>query len=122
MSTHTMPSPEHFFQTINAFHQTGAIKAAIELDLFTAIGDGAATAAEIAKNVGASERGIRILCDFLTVIGFLAKSGNSYALTPESGTFLTKRSPGYLGTLTRFLTMPDMYKNMDHLAETIRRG
>jgi 2-polyprenyl-3-methyl-5-hydroxy-6-metoxy-1,4-benzoquinol methylase len=122
MSTQTMPSPEHYFQTINAFHQTAAIKAAVELDVFTAIGDGAATAAEIAKKCGASERGTRILCDFLTVIGFLTKSGNTYALTPESATFLTKRSPAYLGTMTRFLTLPDMYKNMDHLAETIRRG
>ena len=33
------PSPEHFFETINAHQQTASLKAAIELDLFTAIGE-----------------------------------------------------------------------------------
>ena len=39
------PSPQLFFQTINAHQRTEALKAALELEVFTAIGEGNTTAA-----------------------------------------------------------------------------
>ena len=77
------PSPKLFFETINAYQRTAAITAAVELDIFTSIGESGATAAETAKRSGTSERGTRILCDYLTLLGFLTKSGNHYGLTPD---------------------------------------
>jgi hypothetical protein len=50
------PSPQLFFQTINAHQRTEALKAAIELEVFTAIGEGNTTAAEIAKRCQARKR------------------------------------------------------------------
>jgi hypothetical protein len=44
------PTPERFFNTINANEQTEAMKAAVELEIFTAIGEGN-TAARIAKRL-----------------------------------------------------------------------
>ena len=38
--------PQLFFDTINGYQKTGALKAAIDLDLFTAIGQTPATASE----------------------------------------------------------------------------
>jgi 2-polyprenyl-3-methyl-5-hydroxy-6-metoxy-1,4-benzoquinol methylase len=117
------PSPELLFETINGFQRTAAIKGAIELDVFTAIAEGANTAAALAKARKASERGMRILCDYLTVIGFLTKSDGRYSLTTDSATFLDKRSPAYLGTMVKFLTLPegmiDQYKD---IAATVRKG
>ena len=69
------PSPQLFFQTINAYQQTEALKAAIDLEIFTAIGEGNSTAADIAKRSNAAERGVRVLCDFLCIMGFLSKDG-----------------------------------------------
>ena len=69
------PSPDRIFETLTAFQQTEALRSAIELDIFTAIGEGATTAAALAHRCGASERGTRILCDYLTIIGFLTKEG-----------------------------------------------
>ena len=40
-----MPSPERIFDTLQAYQRTAALKAGIELDLFTTIADGADTAA-----------------------------------------------------------------------------
>jgi len=57
------PNPGRIFQTINAFQQSAALRAAIELDVFTAIAEGPATVAGVARRAGASERGVRILCD-----------------------------------------------------------
>src|SRR5262249_15354950 len=95
-------SPALLFDTFNAYQRTEAIKTAIELELFTAIGEGKTTAKNIAERCAASERGTRILCDFLTIVGFLNKEGNNYSLTPDSATFLDKRSPTYMGTVSEF--------------------
>ena len=103
MPTETMPSPDLYFDTIFAFQRSAALKTAIELDLFTAIGDSTRTAKEIAGTCGVPERGIRILCDFLTTIGFVTKTEDKYALTADSAAFLTKGSPAYLGGTAAFL-------------------
>jgi SAM-dependent methyltransferase len=120
--THTAPTPELFFDMAFAFANTGAMKAAVELGLFTAISEGAQTVVEIAKRCGGSERGIRILCDFMALRGVLAKTGDRYALTPMSATFLVKTSPAYMGTTLQFLTSPALMDNFTRLADTIRRG
>ncbi len=118
----TDPSPELFFDTIFAYQRSAALHSAIELDVFTAIGDGAGTAADIANACGAPARGIRILCDFLTTIGFLAKTTDRYELTPESRTFLTRRSPAYLGGTAAFLHSSRVLDDASRLTATIRRG
>ncbi|MEK0449818.1 MAG: hypothetical protein RL088_2086, partial [Verrucomicrobiota bacterium] len=69
--SNSIPSPQLFFETVNAFQKTGAIKAAVELGLFTAIGASPVTTAELASRCNCPERGIRILSDFLTIQGFL---------------------------------------------------
>src|SRR5204863_7180777 len=81
------PSPQLFFDTMNALQKTGALKAAIDLGLFTAIGGAPATATEGAARCQCPEPGVRILCDSLTIFGFLIKDGARYALTPDSAFF-----------------------------------
>src|SRR5579859_1969895 len=63
------PSPERIFSLLNAFQNTAALQTGIELDVFTAIGSGSNTPAMLATKTGASERGLRILCDYLTIMG-----------------------------------------------------
>ena len=92
---HQQPTPERFFNTINAYEQTEAMRAAVELELFTAIAEGNQTAETIAKRCNAARRGVRILCDFLTIVGFLTKQDGQYGLTPDSAMFLDKRSPKF---------------------------
>jgi SAM-dependent methyltransferase len=117
-----MPSPEHIFQTLNAHHQTATLRTAIELDLFTAIDEGNHTVAELAKRIGSSERGTRILSDHLVISGFLRKENSRYQLTQESALFLSKRSPQCMGTIAEFLTSRHHYENMARLTEAVRRG
>jgi SAM-dependent methyltransferase len=117
-----MPSADIVFDTLFAFQRSAALKTAIDLEVFTIIDGGARTPAAIAKQSNAAERGIRILCDYLTIIGLLAKTGDSYGLSPESAAFLSKRSPAYLGTTAGFLLRPEMKQNFDDLTATVRRG
>ena len=63
------PSPALVFDTLMAHQRTAALRAAIELDVFRAVGEGPGDVASLARRCSASERGIRILCDYLTIIG-----------------------------------------------------
>jgi SAM-dependent methyltransferase len=116
------PSPQLFFQTINAHQRTEALKAAIELEVFTAIGEGNTTAAQIAKRCQTSEKGMRILCDFLTIMEMLTKKDGQYALTLDSATFLDKRSPAYLGGATEFMCSQQLTEGSKYMAEAVRKG
>jgi len=118
----TMPSADIVFDTLFAYQKSAGLKAAIDLEVFTAIDEGAKTAAAIARRGGASERGLRILCDFLCVQGLLKKSDGEYQLTAESAAFLSKRSPAYLGTTAQFLLLPGIKNNFDDLTAAVRRG
>lgn len=116
------PSPQLFFQTINAHQHTEALKAAIDLEVFTAIAEGNQTVADIAKRVNAAERGVRILCDTLCIMGFLTKKDQTYSLTPDSAVFLDKRSPSYIGGAAEFLLSPMLMEGFKTLTEAVRRG
>ncbi len=118
----TQPSPLPIFNGLNAYQQTMALKGAIELEIFTHIADGAVTASEIAARCNAAERGVRILCDFLTVSGFLTKTGSVYGLTPESAAFLNKRSPAYIGSIAGFLAHPGHTAHFQDTAAAVRKG
>src|SRR5260370_25236886 len=90
--------------------------------MFTAIAGGSATAEEIARAWKAPVRGIRILADYMTVAGFLVKSGERYSLTPDTAFFLDSRSPAYMGKALNFLLHPVQMEQIQHLAATIRKG
>jgi ubiquinone/menaquinone biosynthesis C-methylase UbiE len=116
------PTPQLFFQTINSYQRTEALKAAIELEVFTAIGEGNSAVLEIANRCQTSERGMRILCDYLCIFGFLTKEGGRYSLTQESAVFLDKHSPAYLGGATEFLLSPMLTDGFKDLAAAVRKG
>lgn len=116
------PTPEIFFRSVNAFHLTQALKGAIELDVFTAIAEGATTPKALAEKRQASERGMRILCDYLMVVGFLTKANGAYSLTPDSAMFLDRRLPSYVGNSVEFLLSPMLTQAFDDVAAAVRKG
>lgn len=116
------PTPALLFDTINAHQRTEAIKAAIELGLFSAIAKGNFSAEQIARACGASERGTRILCDYLVIIGFLTKQESKYGLTPDSAMFLDQSSPAYMGTVIEFMLSPMLTDNFKDLTAAVKKG
>ncbi len=74
------------------------------------------TAADaIAQRCQAAERGTRILCDALVIMGFLNKQGASYSLTQDSAIFLDRKSPAYLGGSIQFLLSPQSLEGFREL-------
>jgi 2-polyprenyl-3-methyl-5-hydroxy-6-metoxy-1,4-benzoquinol methylase len=121
-STTNQPTPLAFFEAANAFHKPAALRAAIELDVFTAVADGATTASALASRCNAAERGMRILCDFLTVEGFLLKTGSDYSLPQDSAIFLNRHSPAFVGSMIFFLTHPAQLDRFRDLTPAVRNG
>src|SRR5712664_2223494 len=118
----TRLTPERIFNTLNAHEQTAALLTAIELDIFTAIGAGANTAPAIAAETGAAEKGARVLCDFITIHGFLTKDQGKYALTQESAFFLDRKSPACVASMAGFLGSKQTRARFDALTEAVRKG
>jgi len=123
MSAQTQPpSPEHFFEAVTAYQRSAALKAAVEIGLFTAVAEGRRDARSIAERCGAAERGVRILSDFLVITGFLTKDAGGYGLTQDSAIFLDRRSPAYMGGTLEFLLAPSLLKGFEELAGAVRKG
>src|SRR5436190_10034032 len=108
MATHAAqpPTPELIFDSLLAYQRTAALRAAIEIDLFRAVGEGPGDVASLARRCAASERGVRILCDYLTIQGLLQKTGGRYEHTPTSAVFLDPNSPACLAATVGFLGSP----------------
>ena len=115
-------TPAIIFDMLQAHQRTAALKAAIDLDVFRAVGDGPGDVSSIARHCNASERGIRILCDFLTINGVLSKKDGHYEHTPASALFLDPRSPACLASIAQFLANPAMHEPFMHLADIVRAG
>lgn len=108
--------------TVTAFQQSAVIKGAIDLDLFTAIAEGHTTVQALAGKCKASEKGIRILSDTLTMLGFLTKADGHYGLAEDAALFLDRRSPAYLGGAIEFLQSPVMFEAYRDIAAVVRNG
>jgi len=115
-------NPGLVFDMLQAHQRTSALKTAIELDVFRAVGEGPGDVASIARQCSASERGIRILCDFLTLNGVLVKEDGHYRHTPLSGAFLDPRSPACVASMAQFISDKAMVEVYDHLTEIVRSG
>lgn len=116
------PTPVRIFQMLNAFQQTEALRAAIDLDVFTQLSDGPLSASALGNRIGAAPKGARVLCDYLTIAGLLSKEHDKYSLTPEAQIFLSKKSPAYIGSATQFMCSDYHQRNFSSLADAVRRG
>jgi 2-polyprenyl-3-methyl-5-hydroxy-6-metoxy-1,4-benzoquinol methylase len=115
-------NPGLVFDMMQAHQQTAALKTAIDLDVFTAVGAGPGDVTSIARHAKASERGIRILCDFLVINGVLAKENGKYRHTPTSAAFLDPRSPACMASVAQFLSAPELLEPFTRLTEVVRDG
>lgn len=123
LSPSTLPSPSRLTDNAFAFQRTAALRAAVGLDVFTAIGEGYGTPAALADRCGAAERGVRVLCDFLVAIGLLGLTNGRYVAAPDAAAYLDRRSPAFIGDAVNFVASDSVLKAVlsDPVA-VVRRG
>ncbi len=99
--------PSHIMQTATAFWASKVLLTAVELDLFTTLGDGQQSAAQLGKTLGLHPRGTFDFFDALVALKFLDRDGDGrdgkYKNTPETAAFLNKKSPAYIGGMPEML-------------------
>jgi (2Fe-2S) ferredoxin/predicted O-methyltransferase YrrM len=83
--------PDRLDQMIRGFMPSRCLLTALELDIFTAVGDGA-NAGQIGTKIGANARAVSMLLNALVALGLLSKNGDDYKNTPESGRFFVQGS------------------------------
>ncbi len=117
------PPANPVFDAAMAYQKTAALMAAVKLDIFTAIGADAMTSEALSACTGASPRGLRILCDFLSVMGLLKKQNSSYALSDPARILLDGSSPFAMGSIVDFVAAPEMLRLfLENPAAYVQRG
>ena len=97
LDTRKLPSPMPIAQEILwGGWSTMALGAAMELDVFSIVHRGKATAAEVAAEAKTHESSTRRLLDTIVALGYLTRRKDRYGLTPAAATYLVKSSPLYM--------------------------
>jgi SAM-dependent methyltransferase len=85
------------FQVSGSYWQACCLHAAVEMDIFTLIGNEIVSPDRIAAKLDASEDGVKRLLDALSAMGLLTKDLGRYSNSPDSKALLVKDSPDYAG-------------------------
>ena len=117
--------PSHIMQVGLGFWPSKTVLSAVELELFTELGDGAMTAEEIQRRLSLHDRGTCDFLDALVALQFLERDGDGaegrYRNTPDTRTFLDKRSPMYIGGILE-MANARLYRFWGDLTEALRTG
>ena len=115
--------PTRIFEVLQSFQKTAALRAAAELDVFTAIGGRGLSADEIATECGTSARGMRILCDYLCLTGLVQKRSDRYWLAEEAALYLDRHSHQFIANdAIEVYGGGTLAEGFQYLAQAVRIG
>ena len=114
-------SPAAIIQLGVGFWGQKALLSAVELGVFTELAKGPLDAETFRQRLRLHSRSARDFFDALVALGMLEKMGGVYSNTPETGFFLDRAKPTYIGG---FLEMANarLYPFWGSLAEALRSG
>jgi (2Fe-2S) ferredoxin/SAM-dependent methyltransferase len=111
--------PDRLNDMIRAYMPSRCILTALELDIFTAVGDGA-SAEQIGKRIQANVRAAGILLNALVSFGLLAKTGDEYKNTPETARFFVQGAKH--NHRNGLLHTANIWQRWSTLTEAVRHG
>jgi SAM-dependent methyltransferase len=111
--------PNTIREIASSFQKSRILLSGFELDIFTNIGESGITSNQIANNLHLDKHGCERLLNALVSLGFLKKQNDLFFNTPESFTFLSKKSPGYLGGL---MHSNHLWNTWSNLTKVVRTG
>jgi predicted O-methyltransferase YrrM len=111
--------PDRLEQMIRGFMPSRCLLTALELDIFTAVGDGA-DAEQIGVRVRANARAVSMLLNALVSLGLLTKSGEDYRNTAESARFFVQGSKD--NHRNGLLHSANIWHRWSTLTDAVQRG
>jgi hypothetical protein len=118
-------TPDHILQTGMGFWPAKTLLSAVELGLFTVLGDEPKRAAEIESALGLHPRATLDFLDALLALGLLRRDGSGpsarYRNTPETAAFLDRNKPTYVGGILE-MANARLYPFWADLTPALRTG
>jgi len=112
-------------QTAFASWSSKVLLTAVEMDVFTKLGDRRLTGEALGREVGIHQRGIGDFFDALVAMKYFDRDGDGpgakYANTPAGATFLVRDSPRYIGGILEMLNAR-LFRFWHDLPEALRTG
>jgi hypothetical protein len=115
------PNPERILQTGLGFWASKTLLSAIEMGVFSELARGAERFDVLCGRLGLHERSARDFLDTLVALGFLVRKADEYSNTPETGLFLDRNKPSYIGGILE-MANHRLYPFWGHLTEALRTG
>jgi hypothetical protein len=123
--TPTIHDPGPILQTAFAFWNAKVLLTAVEIGVFSTLGDAALTGAALGGAIGLHPRGISDFLDALVAMKFLDRSGNGpeaiYSNVPMGAMYLDQKSPRYVGGILEMLNAR-LFKFWHDLPDALRTG
>lgn len=117
--TATGPDPGLVYDLYTGIFAPQVIRLALQLDVFTPLAAGSASAEQVAQSCGCDPLGMKRLLDCLCSVQVLACQGDRYALTPTAATFLVKGRKAYAGDMILRYTGQELF---DGVQRSVRSG
>lgn len=117
--------PSYIMMIGTGYGPSKTLLSAVELGVFTQLGEGPATGEEIGSALGLHPRAVWDFLDALVALRFLDRDGNGkdarYRNTPETAVFLDKSSPRYIGGILEMCNAR-LFRFWADLTEALRTG
>jgi hypothetical protein len=88
-------------EILGGFERSAVVLGAAQLDLFSPLANGPATAVEVAAQTGLPVRGVERVLNACAALGFVVKEEDRYRNSPLADAFLVKGKPAYVGNLIK---------------------
>jgi len=111
--------PDDLNEMIRAFMSSRAVLTALELDVFTAVGNGA-SAAQVAESIHADSRATEMLLNVLVSLKLLDKKDSTFSNTPVSARFFSRGSRDQ--ARSAFMHTAHLWHRWSSLTECVRAG
>jgi precorrin-6B methylase 2 len=120
MEATNAPNPGLIMQLALAYRASAIFFAASDLGVFTLLGSGPLTSAEIAAKCGAAAEPMRLVIESCADSGLLVRQGDRFANTPTAEVFLVRGKPAYLGDSLKYAR--DLYPAWGAIGELVKTG
>ncbi len=112
-------NPGTLLETSGYYWKTCTLHTAVKLDIFSIIGSGKISAAEITKELQAEPQAVLTLLNALSAMNLLKKDEEDYTNNSAATEFLSKDSPSYIGhIITHHSHLVESWAKMDRAVLT----
>jgi ubiquinone/menaquinone biosynthesis C-methylase UbiE len=94
--------------------------AALDLELFTHLADGALSADALQRRTEAAPNALRTLLRACTSLGLIGRDGERYYNSPAAAQYLAKTSPRYFGDYFRYQIDRQIYPSLHELGDALK--